>query len=491
MKQKLIKISFFCVIVIMCGICLVNVLCFKYSDGILSMENFYKERLGSIDVICLGSSHTFCNISTKTLWEEFGIVSYDLAGSSQPFWNSYYFLKEAILYQQPKLVILDVYCATGDREGFNHGCIIKNTFGISSFCNRLMAIWNSAPKNRLIHYWLAYPIFHQRYMDISKSDFLRDDNNLLAYSKGFGITMRRNVYVAPQIEIPTDSKPLSAKTEVYLLKIIEFCHEHHIPLLLCVTPYSGDNMQDEEIYATVKNIAKANDVPYINFNYHYTQMGLDFSIDAADTSHLNYKGNAKFSRYLGRYIKKHYDLPDHRGEAGWESYENMRQMFQWRIENHEVSETKEISAFLDKLIEQKERYLLVVGMQGNYQAIVDDPLICAKLETLGVSIRDATQKDVWVLDAGKKVFHAGSKKPFDWHMLLNPGFVRVSCDSGNGLIKCNINREEETFLPQGLSIVVYDRMDYHPTIDHIVDRAGFSLKEGKVSLKQSLQTMAT
>lgn len=491
MKQKFIKIVFFCAIIIMCGVCLVNVLGFKYVDGILPMENFYKERPKTIDVICLGSSHTFFNISTKTLWEEFGIASYDLAGSVQPFWNSYYFLKEAILYQQPKLVILDVYRAIEDREYVDHSRVIKNTFGISSAENRISAIWKSAPKSQRLHYWLAYPTYHQRYMEISRADFLRDDNNLLTYSKGFALMMKTTAYATPQLATSIASSPLSAKTEEYLLKIIKLCQEHHVPLLLCVTPYAGDNIKEEAIYAAVQDIARAHDVSYINFNHHYTQIGLDFSCDAGDTAHLNYKGAEKFSRYLGQYIKKHYDVPDRRGEVGWESYENMRQMFQWRIENHEMAEIKEISAFLDKLVEQKDRYLLVVGLQGNYQTIAKNSLICAKLETLGVSIKSAKQNDVWVIDAGKRVFHAGAKKPFDWHMLMNPGFVRVSCDGGNGLIKCNINREEEIFLPQGLSIVVYDRMDYYPTISHIIDRAGFSTKGGKVSLKQPLQKKAT
>ena len=491
MREKLIKVIGFCAIIVGISCCLANVLRFKYADGILPMENFYKEKPGSMDVICLGSSHTFCNISTKTLWEEFGIASYDLAGSVQPFWNSYYFLKEALLSQKPKLVILDVYRAMEDREYIDHSRIIKNTFGISSFNNRVFAIWKSAPKSQRIHYWLEYPTYHRRYMEISKGDFDRNSNNLLVYSKGFGLITRTNAYESPRIESSPSSSPLSKKTEEYLLKIIELCREHSIPLLLCVTPYAGDTMSDEAFYATVQEIAQENGVSYINFNHHYKQMALDFSSDAADPAHLNYKGSAKFSRYLGQYIKRHYDLSDHRGEEGWDSYEKMRRMFQWRIENHELSETKELSAFLDKLKAQRDHYLLVVCLQGGYKAGLEDPSIREKLEGLGVSIEDANKNDVWVIDDGKTVFHAGKEDCFDWHMRKNPGFVRVSCDRRGGLIKCNINREEEKLIPQGLSIVVYDRIDYYSTIDHIVDRAGFSLKDGKFGLKQTLQRNAT
>lgn len=489
MREKFIKVIGFCAIIVGIGCCLANVLRFKHGDGILQMEYFYKEKSGSIDVICLGSSHTFININTKTLWEEFGISSFDLAGSVQAFWNSYYFLKEALLYQKPKLVILDVYRALEDREYVDHSRIIKNTFGISSFNNRVSAIWKSAPKSQRIHYWLAYPTYHRRYAEISKADF--HPNDLRVYSKGFGLSTKTTALDTPQIGTSSKSSPLFKKTEEYLLKIIELCKEYHIPLLLCVTPYAGDNMNDESFYTTVQDIAQENGISFINFNHHYVQMALDFSCDAADADHLNYKGNEKFSRYLGQYIKKYYNLPDHRGEEGWESYEIMRRMFQWRIDNHELSETKELSAFLDKLKAQQDRYLLVVGLQGSYIAGLSDSSIREKLKALGVSIEVANKNDVWVIDGGKILFHAGKEDRFDWHMRMNPGVVRVSCDRRGGLIKCNINREEESFIPHGLNIVVYDKNDYHPVIDHVIDRAGFSLEEGKFGLKQELQRCAT
>ena len=36
---------------------------------------------------------------------------------------------------------------------------------------------------------------------------------------------------------------------------------------------------------------------------------------------MNYVGAEKYTRYLTAYLKAHYDLPDHRGEAGFESWD--------------------------------------------------------------------------------------------------------------------------------------------------------------------------
>lgn len=62
----------------------------------------------------MGSSHSFVNFNNGTLYEEYGIASYDLGGSLQPMWNSYYDLKEALKTQTPELIVLEGYGTTYD-----------------------------------------------------------------------------------------------------------------------------------------------------------------------------------------------------------------------------------------------------------------------------------------------------------------------------------------------------------------------------------------
>ena len=54
----------------------------------------------------------------------------------------------------------------------------------------------------------------------------------------------------------------------------------------------------------------------------YRQMGLDFSSDYADHAHLNEGGSAKFTAFLGDWIKTNYEIPDRRQEKGYGSWEN-------------------------------------------------------------------------------------------------------------------------------------------------------------------------
>ena len=109
MKKSVIRIGSFILIL---GIVLgyVNkVFKVKYSDGIYSVTKFYELEDDTVDVLILGSSHAFENFNTGILWDEYGIASYILAGSLQPMWNTYYYLKEALKTQTPELIVLEGY----------------------------------------------------------------------------------------------------------------------------------------------------------------------------------------------------------------------------------------------------------------------------------------------------------------------------------------------------------------------------------------------
>ena len=102
----------------------------KQEDGIVPMELFYEQEPGSIDVMFYGSSHTYSDINPAVLWEEQGIPSYDLAGSLQPLWNTYYYMKESLKYQRPQVMVVELVRAIESREHIEEARTITNTFGM-------------------------------------------------------------------------------------------------------------------------------------------------------------------------------------------------------------------------------------------------------------------------------------------------------------------------------------------------------------------------
>ena len=61
-----------------------------------TQDNFAAIPRDSLDVVFIGSSHTFCSTMPKLLEEEYGIKSFDLATSAQTIPMSYYACMEAI-----------------------------------------------------------------------------------------------------------------------------------------------------------------------------------------------------------------------------------------------------------------------------------------------------------------------------------------------------------------------------------------------------------
>ncbi|MBQ3210870.1 MAG: hypothetical protein IJB09_05190, partial [Oscillospiraceae bacterium] len=104
-----------------------RVLKMKRVDGILTMQNFYAQPEGTVDVLFVGNSHSGINVDTATLWTEHGIASYNLWGGVQPLWNSYHFVLEALKYQTPKVIGLEITAAISDYEYSEDQNQIKNT----------------------------------------------------------------------------------------------------------------------------------------------------------------------------------------------------------------------------------------------------------------------------------------------------------------------------------------------------------------------------
>ena len=79
-------------------------------------EQFYKMKRNSIDVLFLGSSVCVNAFSPQEMYNIYGIRSYNLGSEQQSMVLSYYWLKEALRFQKPKVVIIDT---TLCYENFN------------------------------------------------------------------------------------------------------------------------------------------------------------------------------------------------------------------------------------------------------------------------------------------------------------------------------------------------------------------------------------
>lgn len=485
MKKNIAKIICFCFLLglLFAGFWTVFQYRFVDEDGIEGMKSFYEVEEDSIDVMFFGSSHMFVNVNTAVLWDEYGIAAYNLGGSEQRLWNTYYYMKEALKTQTPKVLVVDCYGATFSGDYQEQSGIIKNTFGMKLSLDKIEAIKVSAPDDHLL-YLLGYPGFHGRYTALSEADFL-PYKGIAGYDtwKGHHFMGEINESIANiKPENPgavTGTQPLTEKNEKYLKEIIALAKEHEIPLLLISTPYCVPEYE-EQIYNRIAEIADENDVPYVNYNLKYEELGLDFATDFADGHHLNYLGTPKLTRNLGNYLKANYEIPVRNGEEGYEDYDKMADIYFQKVENQKLMEETDLESYLAGL--KDEDYIIAYTLSGDYKGMANFNIVSDKLMTYGIDLTTVQGDQAWVVDQETKsvLFASNNETDYNYHIDLSKYDTLMvkspdekELDEGIYVPVINFNNTIYDPVYQGLTIFVYDKKT-----ESIVEAVGFYTEGG-------------
>lgn len=464
MKKSVIRITCFLVILTMILWYANKIFKFKYGDGIYSMTKFYELEDNTVDVLFLGSSHAFESFNTGTLWDEYGMSTYVLGGSVQPMWNTYYYLKEALKTQTPKLIVLEGYMTSYTSEFSDDSRIIKNTFGMRWTKDKVDAIKISTPESRYNEFLMEYPQYHMRYSELSREDFFVNQGNPFFENwKGFGCNMITTAFEAPDVSDVTERQPLYEKSEEYYRKTIELAIAHNIPIMVVVTPYAGITAEVQAMYNTASDIATEYGVQFINYNLIYEQIGIDFATDAADTDHLNYRGNVKLSKDVGRLIQEKYGVPDHRGDNDYQTWQDNADYVRTMIENQQLTEIYDVSAYIDKI--RNPNYRIVISLDGNC-SFADGFAEQFLLENVdngvsGIWYRNNEDCSVWSV--------SGAEGEKYWRMDSHDLCLRRSFDESTQTYTNHIimDNAEYKIMGNGLNILVYDTVT-----QSIVDIAG-------------------
>lgn len=310
-----------------------------YWDGVMSVKNdhginqakaMYYQPKDTVDVVMMGSSHIHYNINTGILWKDYGIASFDYSAAEQPLWITYHYLVEFCKYQKPKVMVLDLYSLANNKDDYQYDWIKPNILGMRFSINKLRMLSVSVEREKIDDFFPSMAVYHDRFSELTPFDFYYPLtlHTEMKNFKGFAPAFVTRGQEEPEFD-QERSGGLSLKQETYLQKIIDFTKENDIELFLMVAPYITTN-EDELVYNRVREIANMNNIEFNSTNYDYKGIGLNFETDFYDRSHLNYRGAEKFTNYLGKELKSRFDIPDRRGEEGYESwdvdYENIQQL---------------------------------------------------------------------------------------------------------------------------------------------------------------------
>jgi len=285
------------------------------------IEGLYNHTGNAYDVVLMGSSHMNGGIDPNVLWHQEGITSYNYATGGQPIDVTYYLIKEVLKNHNKPIVVVDLYYLGLTDEYGEEGYVRNALDNINFSMNKLVAIINCTPRQDRKNYLVPIIKYHDRWKELTKRDFLYDTSESY-FAKGFEAGTDKYGKEASNNVLTTGIIDLPPKTEEYLTKIIDLSHQVGFKLILINTPYNYDSTsgstnwveEPAKMFNKVAEIAKNNNIPFINYNDKLSEIGLDFKADMNNSSHLNIWGATKVTADFGEFLKANYSLLDHRSD---------------------------------------------------------------------------------------------------------------------------------------------------------------------------------
>ena len=353
--------------------------------------SFYTEKTG-FDVLFIGSSHVRYAFFPMELWEDYGISSYNFSSDGNTLAVDYWMLVNALDYQKPELVVLDVYDHIPGRIiPFDWQQVHMATDAIPFSLNKYRMVMDLfrdrelkdgdgkpiyEKKWELLFKLIAY---HSRWSELAPSDYssrkkINEDSRVL---KGASIVP----FVEKRAEMTYDGTYQGEPDEMsrdYLERIIRLCKEQDIELLLINTGF--DCREDAKIFSdSVPETAASYGVPYIDFTLtDVVDFRTDLSTPGPNT-HMNASGAQHLTAYIGRYFQDHCHLPDHRGDVEYAAWEKDLEAY-YTYKTRLVNDQKKLDNCL-VLLNDDDYYTL---FEIRDEKILADETTAALFENIGV-----------------------------------------------------------------------------------------------------------
>lgn len=294
---------------------------------------FYAEKKNSLDVVMIGSSPVFPYYSAPKLWGETGIAMYPLSTNVQRPAAMRYLVEEAEKTQSPGLYIFEMRMFTMEEAGLMDNMAYTRgvTDNLKHSFLRARAIRGLVPEDDeegRLSYYLDIMKYHNNWKMLALPSewanmFYRHRHPLKGY------TFRDEV--GPQ-SMPLYSiggvLPIPEEQEGYLRELLGFLKKEGKEALFIVSPY-GLSVEEQQMYNYIRDLVNEEGYSFVNMNQCYGDVGIVFEEDFADYgSHTNAVGAEKCTAFLARYLRENYDLPDHRGDPAYASWDEAYALWQ-------------------------------------------------------------------------------------------------------------------------------------------------------------------
>ena len=386
MRTKLMRIVS-CLVVICLTLAILTGLT-SLTESKSSVEKYkqFFQQDADFDVLFLGSSKVINGVLPMELWNDYGIVSYNMGGHATTIPTSYWILRNALDYTTPKCVVIDCFGSGGNgglNDNFYYAHLSFDAFPLS--LTKIQSVFDLIPATtkedaqakRLELLW-NFSTYHSRWSQLALNDYQPYFN----YQKG--AESRPHVSIPNEMAVvsPESKNTLENRSMQYLIKTIELCKEQGIDVLLVNLPYPA-NEEDLIAANTVADVAEIYDVGYVNF---FNMDVVDYQTDMHDPdSHLNPSGALKITDYLGQILSEQYEIPDQRTNTEYETWKEDAEKYH----QEKVALFKEVTSGWNywMLLSDKDFSFVAALSEADWQ---QDAVLAALLRNAGVQPEKVT-----------------------------------------------------------------------------------------------------
>lgn len=287
-----------------------------------ALDNFYKETK-EVDLIFLGSSHSYCTFDPEYFDEHTEMYSYQLGTPLQHPDTSYYMMREVLEYKNPKILIFEVYWDMLDDE-FE---LKQADMFLSAVKNEELKekyIKDVFPFNEKIKYNLKYVRYQQdvfAYYNKKLSDFVDKYKinknpipNYTEYYKDRGFLYTEQIISTEELyntnqfrNINTSKWTINPTQKEYIIKLKNLCNKNGVKVLFVTAPIANISMEYIENYelinTQINKLAEELEIPYIDYNIINKNENLLSNENFYDDAHLNNSGAVIIQEHFINWLK--------------------------------------------------------------------------------------------------------------------------------------------------------------------------------------------
>lgn len=438
-----------------------NIYKLKDTDGTKdsALINLKKIDRDLIDVFFVGSSHVYCSMQPGTVYRSSGVSSYNLSISGMDRESSYSYTKYETKYYQPKVVVVDIFSLTFD--GYSElpqlvGNKYRNMLQMPLSKEEIELHKNILEKEERRDYLLKWPFIHTRYRELTDVDF--DSNRMSNWTMGGYITSNVAEYIDLSAVYNTLTiTPLSDENKAWVEKFVELSKERGFELLFVRVPYSITE-KDEAIIRGFEEYARQKGYAYLDLCKEEGAPELTVT-DFSDAGHLNLSGGKKLSTFMGKYLKEHYSLENHKKDPLYDIWEKSAQYVYMQdiiIDIMNSSVTDSPFSYINNIqgYDSIGNIVIYTGAKAEHYEPLEE-----YLEYLGIEFGLYENGGAWLLKGNEIIdLMPGLKEDIYYYDIDEKTSIKLN-NKADASSLLTINQTEIPCQKSGLTILTYDYFD--------------------------------